>query len=135
MLKYIACLYNLLLSLGAFYLGVSMILGRGFETFPPEWVGKIPFQSWMDIALFGMIIFGIGNAIASIYGFIRKERIFTLTILMGALLFFCTVISTNLLGEWYLPTGMLLIMSILQLSLGLIGLAVNVLINFKSKLS
>ena len=107
LLKNILNSYNLLLSLGAFYLGVSMFLERGvFDTFPQEWLGVLPFNNWASLALFGMIVFGIGNGIASIYGFIKKDKkIFTMTFTMGALFFFCTVIPTILLGEWYLPTS------------------------------
>ena len=44
-LKNILNIFNLLSSLGAFYLGIEMILGRGsFDTWPPEWIGKIPFS-------------------------------------------------------------------------------------------
>ncbi len=125
-LKNIVNSYNLLLSLGAFYVGVSMFLERGvFATFPPEWIGKVPFNNWASLALFGIIIFGFGNAVASIYGFIKKDKnIFIITITMGALFFTCTVIPTFLLGEWYLPTGAFLILSLIQILLGLVGLVI-----------
>ncbi len=127
LLKNILNFYNLLLSLGACYLGVSMLLGRGvFDTFPPEWIGKLPFNSWASLALFGMIIFGSGNAFASIWGFIKKDiKIFIMTITMGALFFFCTVISTMLVGEWYLPTGQFLILSSIQILLGVVGFVIS----------
>ncbi|WP_019243958.1 hypothetical protein [Bacillus massilioanorexius] len=49
----------------------------------------MPFNNWASLALFRMIIFGIGNAIASTYGFIKKDKkIFTMTFTMGALFFF-----------------------------------------------
>ena len=127
LLKNILNIYNLLLSLGAFYLGLSMLLGGGvFNTFPPEWIGKLPFNSWASLALFGMVIFGSGNAFASIWGFIKKDiKIFIMTISMGALFFFCTVISTMLVGEWYLPTVQFLMLSLIQIILGLIGLVIS----------
>ncbi|KOS68696.1 hypothetical protein AEA09_09180 [Lysinibacillus contaminans] len=123
LLKNILSSYNLLLSLGAFYLGVSMFLERGvFDTFPPEWLGVLPFNNWAGLALFGMIVFGIGNGIASTYGFIKKDKkIFTMTFTMGALFFFCTVIPTILLGEWYLPTSAFFVFSLIQILLGLFG--------------
>lgn len=101
LLKNILNFFHLFLSFGAFYVGVSMFLKRGvFATFPQEWIGKIPFNSWASLALFGIIIFGIGNAIASTYGFIKKDKkLYAITITMGALFFFCTVIPTILLGE------------------------------------
>ena len=124
LVKIILNSYNLLLSLGAFYVGVLMFLERGvFATFPQEWIGRMPFNNWASLALFGIIIFGIGNAIASTYGFIKKDKkIFIITFTMGALFFFCTVIPTMLLGEWYLPTSQFLLLSLIQLLLGLFGL-------------
>ena len=123
LLKNILNAYNLLLSLGAFYLGMLMFLERGvFETFPQEWIGVLPFNNWASLALFGIIVFGIGNGITSTYGFIKKDNnIFIITLTMGALFFFCTVIPTNLLGEWYLPTSAFFILSLIQILLSLFG--------------
>ena len=131
LLKYGLNIYNLFLSLGAFYVGVPMFLGLGeFDTFPQEWVGEVPFNSWASLALFGVAVFGIGNAIASIYGFIKKDqKIFTMTFAMGLLFFFTTVISTVLVGEWYMPTGIFLILSIIQISLGLFGFVIYYITN------
>lgn len=119
--------YNLLLSLGAFYLSIQMLLGGGiFDTWPPEWVGKLPFNSWVSLALFGMIIFGIGNGFAAIWGFIKKDRhIYLITCTMGALFFFFTVLLTNIVGEWYLATGQFLLVSIIQILLGLAGFCIH----------
>ena len=116
--------FNLLLSLGAFYLGFSMISGI-YDTFPQEWIGKIPFNSWSSLALFGMIVFGIGNGIAAIYGFIMKDKVFIMTFTMGVVFFFTTVISTKLVGEWYLITSQFLLVSIIQISLGLFGFVIE----------
>ena len=129
LLRSILNFYHLLLSLGAFYFGGLMFLGKGaFDTWPQEWVGKIPFTSWVSLALFGIIIFGIGNAIASTYGFIKKDnKIYLLTIIMGALFFFCTVLSRILLGEWYLPTSQFWKLSLLQILLGLFGLVTEII--------
>lgn len=55
--------YNLLLAFGAFYIGAAMFLGKGgFREFPQEWIGRMPFSSWASIALFGILVFGAGNA-------------------------------------------------------------------------
>lgn len=123
LIKNILNVYNLLLSLGAFYLGVSMFLERGvFDTFPQEWTGVLPFNNWGSLALFGIIIFGFGNGIASTYGFLKKDnKIFIITFTTGALFFLCTVIPTTMLGEWYLPTSAFFVLSIIQMLLGLFG--------------
>lgn len=122
--KAMSNVYNLSLSLGAFYLGISMILGKGaFDTFPQEWLGVLPFTSWASLALFGMIVFGLGNGIAAMYGFFKKDKkIFVMTFMMGILFCSSTVISTILLGEWYLPTSAFLGFSFIQIVLGLLGL-------------
>lgn len=123
----IASFYHLLLVLGAFYLGISMFLGRGvFADFPPEWIGTMPFRNWESLALFGMIVFGGGNAIAGVYGFIKKDKkVFLLSLVLGALLFLCASMPVILLGEWYLPTAFLTLLSAVQLSIGFIGLIVR----------
>lgn len=123
LIKNMLNIYNSLLALGALYLGVSMFLGRGvFETFPQEGLGVLPFTNWASLAIFGIIVFGIGNGIAATYGFIKKDKkIFIITVTMGALFFICTVIPTFLLGEWYLPTSAFLVLSIIQIGLGILG--------------
>lgn len=119
--KTIMNVYNAALSLGAFYLGGTMMSGKGiFAAFPPEWVGDLPFDSWMAMAIVGMIVFGLGNAVVAIRGFIRYDRqIFFSTLFMGALLFIATIGATLYVGEWYLPSVQLLIASVVQLALGL----------------
>ncbi len=119
--KTIINVYNTALSLGAFYLGGTMISGKGiFVAFPPEWAGDLPFDSWMDMAIMGMIVFGLGNAVVAIRGFMRNDRqIYFSTLFMGALLFIATIGATLSVGEWYLASVQLLIASIGQLLLGL----------------
>ena len=122
-MKHILNMYNLVLAIGAFYLGISMFLQRGvFETFPQEWVGVLPFNNWASLALFGIVVFGVGNGIAAAYGFLKRDKhVFFITFAMGTLLFLCTVIPTIMVGEWYLPTSMLFLLSIIQILLSLIG--------------
>lgn len=131
MLRTILNTFNLLLSLGAFYLGGLMFLKKGiFSAFPQEWIGQMPFSSWASLALFGIIIFGIGNAVAFAYGFIKKnKKVFILSIGMGSLLLLCAALPIVLLGEWYLPTAYFFILSSIQLVLGLVGLVAEKLQN------
>ncbi|WP_163972010.1 hypothetical protein [Oceanobacillus halotolerans] len=125
-LKTISNLYQLLLAIGALYVGILMFLGSGvFATFPPEWIGTMPFTNWSSLAIVGIIIFGIGNAFVSTYGFITKKgthkTFFLLTITMGLLLFLSALTPVLLVGEWYLPTALFWLLSFIQLSLGLLG--------------
>ncbi|WP_033541891.1 hypothetical protein [Planococcus sp. CAU13] len=123
-LKKLVSSYSLLLSLGAFYLGSIMLSGEGvFADFPPEWIGVMPFNSWNSLALFGMIVFGLGNAAAAVYGFTKKNnRIFLLAIVLGALCFAGALMPAVLLGEWYLSTVYLFMAGALQILLSIIGL-------------
>ena len=64
LIKSVLNIYNLLLSLGAFYLGVLMFLERGvFDTFPQEWIGILPFNNWENLVLFGVIILELETAL------------------------------------------------------------------------
>lgn len=123
-LLHISNLYNLLLGLGAFYLGTRMYKGSGdFEAIPHEWIGILPIDNWATIGLFGIVVFGIGNTMVSLYGMLKQTKvIYTMTFIMGALLFLSTIIPTKLLGEWYLPTSELVLLSIIQLSFGFFGI-------------
>lgn len=123
-LKTISNLYNLLLSLGAFYSGMMMLLGTGsFASFPQEWLGKVPFNNWIIVAFFTILLFGIGNAVASLYGFMKREnQVFIITIIMGSLFFLCIVTQIILLKEWYLATVEFLFLSVIQIFIGSFGL-------------
>ena len=115
--------YALLLSLGAFYLGIVMLSGRGiFAEFPPEWVGVMPFGSWLALALFGMIVFGLGNAAVAAVGWLKKRKtVFVLSIILGLFCLLCTFMPVFLLGEWYLPTVYLFLAGTIQVLLGCSG--------------
>lgn len=127
MLKKIVSSYCLLLSLGAFFQGIIMLSGDGiFADFPSEWVGVMPFTSWASLAWFGMIVFGVANAVTGIYG-LRKNNnaVFVLAIILGALCFLCAALPIILLGEWYLPIVQLFLTSGIQILLGITGLIVH----------
>ncbi|WP_456278642.1 hypothetical protein [Bacillus sp. AK128] len=126
-LKNITNLYNFLLSIGAFYISVMMFSGSGvFATFPQEWKGMLLLNDWVGFAIFTIIIFGLGNAIALIYGLIIKDnKIFIVTIFMGALFLICIIMQIILVGEWYLATVQFLVISLIQILLGSYGFVTN----------
>ena len=115
--------YALLLTLGAFYLGTVMLFNRGvFGEFPPEWVGVMPFSSWSALALFGIIVFGLGNAAIAAVGWFKKGKtVFVLSIILGLFCLLCTFMPVFLLGEWYLPTVYLVLAGTMQVLLGCTG--------------
>ncbi|WP_211653460.1 hypothetical protein [Planococcus alpniumensis] len=123
MLTKLVAAFNLAMSLGAFFMGISMLPVMGvFVEFPPEWVGVMPFTSWSALAMYGMIIFGIGNAVTAVYGFMKKTRIFFVANLsLGILLFLSAALPIVLLGDWYLPLVFFFFLSFIQMALGLYG--------------
>lgn len=123
-IRYSLNIFNLILAIGAVALGTSMILGNGaFDEFPQDWVGVLPFTHWVSLGVFGIVLFGIGNASVALYGFYKNEKkVFLLTIVMGLLLLLCALSPIILLGAWYLPTIYFFIAGLLQLILGLTGL-------------
>ncbi|MGB8002000.1 MAG: hypothetical protein WCF60_18155 [Anaerobacillus sp.] len=124
MIAHLSWIYNLLLALGAIGLGVLMYTGKaGFSTFPQEWLDKVPFTSWASIGLIGIIIFGIGNAIAFVYSFKNiGKKIDLLTVIMGIILLLTLVTQRFLLQEWYLATMELMVVSLIQIMLGSFGI-------------
>ncbi|MFP8782716.1 hypothetical protein [Planococcus plakortidis] len=123
MLTKLVAAFNLAMSLGAFFMGISMLPFMGvFVEFPPEWVGVMPFTSWSALAIYGMLVFGIGNAVAAVYGFTRKARsCFVATISLGILLSLSAALPIVLLGDWYLPLVFFFFLSFIQIALGLYG--------------
>lgn len=124
MLTKLVAAFNLAMSLGAFFMGISMLPVMGvFVEFPPEWVGVMPFTSWSALAIYGMIVFGIGNAVAAAYGFMKKTRVFFVANLgLGILLSLSAALPIVLLGEWYLPLVFFFVLSFMQIVLGLYGI-------------
>ncbi|MDQ0228222.1 hypothetical protein [Metabacillus niabensis] len=115
---------NLLLSLGAIMIGIMMLLKKGvFASFPNEWTTYVPFNNWIILALFLIILFGIGNAFASLNGLLKKERkLYNLTMIMSILLMLSTVIQVIVLKEWFLATVEFLFIGLIQILLGLFGI-------------
>ena len=109
--------YDLLMSLGAFYLGLNMIFEKGvFNEFPKEWLSKVPFQNWFLPAIIGIVVFGFGNCIAAILSFRKKGNLsWTVSAFMAGIFFLSMVAQYIIFREWYLPSSMLFILSIIQI--------------------
>ena len=109
--------YDLLMSLGAFYLGLNMIFEKGvFNEFPKEWLSKVPFQNWFLPAIIGIVVFGFGNCTAAILSFRKKGNLsWTVSAFMAGIFFLSMVAQYIIFREWYLPSSMLFILSIIQI--------------------
>jgi len=109
--------YDLLMSLGAFYIGVNMIFEKGvFNEYPKEWLSKVPFQNWFLPAIIGIVVFGLGNCIAAIFSFMIKGNLsWIVSAIMAGIFFLSMVAQYIIFMEWYLPSSLLLILSIIQI--------------------
>lgn len=116
--------YDLILAAGAIYNGSKMALGSfwGGE-FPNEWIGKIPFTSWFYPGIIAILVYGLGNLIAAYFSFSKKKKGWIISLVMGGFFFLSLLLSIKILGEVYLPTGMFIILSIIQMLLaGIAGI-------------
>ena len=108
--------YDLLISLGAIFIGVNMISGkRVFNEYPKEWLSKVPFQNWFLPGIIGIVVFGLGNCIAAIFSFRRQGNLsWIVSAIMAGIFLISMVAQYILFREWYLPSSMLLMFSIIQ---------------------
>lgn len=112
--------YNLFLASGAIYIGVKMVnSNRGsFIEYPKEWLSKVPFESWVIPGIIAIVLFGLGNVIAAIFSFRKaNNRSWLVSGLMGGILCICLIAQVIILGQWYLATVEIMILSLIQLGL------------------
>jgi len=116
-------LFNMILAAGAIFSGFMMLLGSEiFYSYPSDWLDKMPVTSWVFIGFVVILIFGIGNGFAAVYSFKKHEnKSYIFTIMMGLLLLISLALQVFILKEWYLATIELLILSTIQIALGLFG--------------
>ena len=120
MSKVLLGIYDLVLALGAIYMGIMMVSGNGmFAEYPKEWLSKVPFENWVTPGLIAIVVFGLGNIIAAIFSF-RKEssKSWFMSAIMGWIFLISMIFQVILLDEWYLITVEFFIFSVIQLCLG-----------------
>lgn len=112
--------YDLILAVCAIWVGVMMVSSNYgiFTEYPKEWMSKVPFGSWFIPGIIAIVLFGLGNIIASIFSF-RKEnsKSWLVSAIMGGIFLISIVAQVILIGEWYLATVEFLIFSVIQLCL------------------
>ncbi|MGH4138892.1 hypothetical protein [Clostridium sp.] len=112
--------YDLLLALGAIYIGVMMVSSNNgeFIEYPHEWLPKIPFESWVIPGIIAIVLFGLGNILAAIICFKKdNSKAWLATAIIGCILFISIIFQIIILGETYLATVELLILSVIQICL------------------
>lgn len=121
---YLFGVFELLLTLGAVWVGILMISypngSEKFMKFPPEWIGKQPFNNWFLPGILSILFFGLFNIIAAVYSFMKKKKkAGSLGIIMGGILVTAVIVQIRLLGV-YLASVELFILGSLQLCCGVL---------------
>jgi hypothetical protein len=112
--------YDLVLSLGAVFMGVMMINSSNgiFTEYPKEWLSKVPFVSWVIPGIIAITVFGLGNIVSAILCFRKvNNKSWLMSGVMGGIFFISLVAQVIILGEWYMATVQFFVLSIIQLSL------------------
>ena len=112
--------YDLFLAIAAIFSGILMVSSKSgiFSVYPTEWLSKLPFKSWLVPGIIAIIVFGLGNIVAAIFSFRRRNnKSWFASTLIGGILLICVVCQVLILGQWYLATAEFLVFSIIQLCL------------------
>ncbi|MDF2905903.1 MAG: hypothetical protein K0R34_1224 [Herbinix sp.] len=115
---YILGFYDLLLAIGTVYLWRELVcIEHGiFTEFPHEGLSFLAVEDWIVSGITALLIFGVGNMIASIFCFVKQNHLsWSLSAAMGSILYVILVIQVLLTGIWQMSTGVFFALSILQL--------------------
>lgn len=114
-------IFDSIIALGAIYTGVMMVSSKAvFSVFPSEWLSKVPFKSWFIPGIIAIVVFGLGNIIATFFSFKKgSNRPWLFSATMGSIFFVSIIFQVIILEEWYLATFEFLIFSMIQISLSI----------------
>lgn len=107
--------YNLFLGLGIIFTCIMMMTGK-FGDYPVEWLGKVPFTNWFYPGIIGIILYGFGNIFASQL-ILRNNKGLSVSGFMSMLLLISILLSIKILGQVYLVTVEIMILSLIQIIL------------------
>jgi hypothetical protein len=110
-------IYDMLVAIGAIAIGIMMI-GANYGIFieyPEEWLGRFFFKSWIPIGMIAITVFGVGNFLAAITGFVKRRNPW-MSILMGVMLITCVIAQIAMVG-WYLASFEIMLVGVVQLLL------------------
>ena len=111
-------LYDLLLAGGSVDTGILMINSDYgvFSVYPSEWIGRLPFNSWMIPGIIFIFLFGMGNMIASLASFLNESGSnWILSCVMGVFLLLSFMIQMIALNDCYMATVQFMILSVMQI--------------------
>lgn len=112
-------LFDLLLFAGATWFGILMLTAaRDFDTYPAEWLGRMPFTSWLPIGMLAIAVFGLGNLLAAVFTIEGHDRRSALcSAVLGALLILGITAQYLAVGAMYLPGAEFILLGFLQIGL------------------
>jgi hypothetical protein len=116
--KYILGFYDLLLAIGTVYLGRELVCKEHgvFMKFSHAWLSKLSLEDWILSGVSAILIFGVGNMIASMFCFLKQNHLsWSLSAILGSTLYGTLVIQVLRTGDWQLSTAVFFALSILQL--------------------
>ncbi len=114
---YILGFYDLLLAIGAVYMGRELICKEHevFMKFSHVWLSKLSFEAWILSGVSAILVFGVGNMLASMFCFLKRNHFsWLLSAVMGSILYVTLVIQVFLTRDWQLSTTVYFALSILQ---------------------
>ena len=107
--------YDLVLGIGIIFTCIMMMTGKIGE-YPVEWLSKVPFTNWFYPGIIGIILYGFGN-LCAFYLILRNNKGLILSGFMGIMLLISILLSIKILGEVYLVTIEIMLLSLVQIML------------------
>lgn len=107
--------YDLVLGIGIIFTCIMMMTGEIGE-YPVEWLSKVPFTNWFYPGIIGIILYGFGN-LCAFYLILRNKKGLILSGFMGIMLLISILLSIKILGEVYLVTIEIMLLSLVQIML------------------
>ena len=107
--------YDLVLGIGIIFTCIMMMTGKIGE-YPVEWLSKVPFTNWFYPGIIGIILYGFGN-LCAFYLILRNNKGLILSGFIGIMLLISILLSIKILGEVYLVTIEIMLLSLVQIML------------------
>lgn len=113
--------YDVLLAVGAIWIGFQMVMMRGgtifAEPYPESWAMHLPFVSWVVPGILAIVSFGFGNLVAAYFCWKKMQNAAFASAFMGAMILVGLGYQYATVGEMYIVTGPLLLIGLIQLGL------------------
>lgn len=121
--KILLGIYNLMISISAFVIGITMISSNHIllTNTLKEVMEHIPFSSWLVPGIIIVVVFGVGNIIASVLCFVKKGKFYMiLSCITGVLIILCSLLQVFLIKNMYTIIIQFMGIGIIQIILTLI---------------